>query len=176
MTTTTAPLPPAAPAGRPWVAHYEAGVPAEISIPDTTVDGLLRTAAERHPGRTAMLFFGARTSFGELDRAADRFAHVLREMGVANGDRVSIHLPTSPAFVIAVMGTLRAGAIAAPVNPLFVERELSLHFAQVRPAVSVTLDLLVPRLRAVAKAAANDGAGAAGANGTGAPGRLVVTG
>ena len=104
---------------------------------------------------------------GELDRAVDRFAHALRARGVQPGDRVSLHLPTSPAFVIAFMGALRAGAVAVPMNPLFVERELGALFDQVRPLVSVTLDLLVPRLRTV-----GDEAGAAG----GGPGRLVVTG
>jgi long-chain acyl-CoA synthetase len=100
-----------------------------------------------------------------LDAAADRFAHVLRGFGVQKGDRVSIHLPTSPAFVIAVMGTARAGAVAVPMNPLYVERELAILFEQVRPSVSVTLDQLVPRMRAVTS---ESGARLAG--------RLLVTG
>ncbi len=166
MTTTATHTPPSASAPRPWIAHYEVGVPAEIDLPEVTVDGLLRAAAERHADRTALLFFGARTSFGQLDQAADRFAHVLRGMGVGKGDRVSLHLPTSPAFVIAFMGIVRVGAIAVPMNPLFVERELGLLFAQVRPAVSVSVDLLVPRMRAVATSSVDGGR----------PGRLIVTG
>ncbi len=149
---------------RPWLAHYEAGVPAEIDLPDVPVDALLRETAARHPDRTALIFFGARTSFRELDRAADRFAHVLRNMGVAKGDRVSLHLPTSPAFVIAFMGAMRAGAIAVPMNPLYVERELGVLFAPVAPKVSVTVDLLVPRLDRVREAGGPQ------------PGRYIVTG
>ncbi|MEO6294757.1 MAG: long-chain fatty acid--CoA ligase [Candidatus Limnocylindria bacterium] len=149
---------------RPWLAHYEAGVPAEIDLPDVPVDALLRETAARHPDRTALIFFGARTSFRELDRAADRFAHVLRSMGVAKGDRVSLHLPTSPAFVIAFMGAMRAGAIAVPMNPLYVERELGVLFAPVAPKVSVTVDLLVPRLDRVREAGGPQ------------PGRYIVTG
>jgi len=149
---------------RPWLAHYEAGVPAEIDLPDVPVDALLRETAARHPDRTALIFFDARTSFRELDRAADRFAHVLRNMGVAKGDRVSLHLPTSPAFVIAFMGAMRAGAIAVPMNPLYVERELGVLFAPVAPKVSVTVDLLVPRLDRVREAGGPQ------------PGRYIVTG
>src|SRR5512135_153446 len=129
---------------RPWLAHYDPGVPADLEIPPVPVDGLLRRAAERTPHRTALIFFGARTSFAELDREVDRFAHVLQAMGVARGDRVSLHLPTSPAFVIAFMGAVRAGAIAVPTNPLYVERELGIVFAETEPVVSVVLDLLVP--------------------------------
>jgi long-chain acyl-CoA synthetase len=165
MVTTASPTANTTPASRPWVAHYEAGVPVEIAFPEVSVDQLLRISAEREPDADALIFFGARTTFRVLDQAADRFAHVLTAMGVAKGDRVSLHLPTSPAFVIAFMGTLRAGAIAVPMNPLWVERELGLLFGQARPKVSVTLDLLVPRLRAVPVQ-----------NGTGGPGRLVVAG
>jgi long-chain acyl-CoA synthetase len=150
---------------RPWLAHYDPGVPTEVEIPPLPVDGLLRGSAERAPDRTAMVFFGARTSYAQLDRAADRFAHVLRSMGVEKGDRVSLHLPTSPAFVIAFMGAMRAGALAVPMNPLYVERELGILLAETEPRVSVTVDLLVSRLRAVEAAA-----------GPGRPGRLIVTG
>ncbi len=147
---------------RPWLEHYEPGVPRSLELPDTPVDGLLRDAARRWPERTALVFFGARTSYRALDRAVDRFAHVLRSLGVQPGDRVSLHLPTSPAFVIGFFGTLRAGAIAVPMNPLYVPRELDELFSQVEPAASLTLDLLVPRLRSL--------------DGEGRPGRLVVTG
>jgi acyl-CoA synthetase (AMP-forming)/AMP-acid ligase II len=32
-------------------------------------------------------------------------------MGLRQGERVSLHLPTRPAFVIALLGTVRAGGI-----------------------------------------------------------------
>jgi long-chain acyl-CoA synthetase len=164
--TTTETTQTASPAsGRPWLTHYESGVPAEIEVPDIAVDELLRATAAAKPDTTALIYFGARTSYAELDGAVDRFAHVLRAKGVEKGDRVSIHLPTSPAFVIAFMGAMRAGALAVPMNPLYVERELSDLFEQTRPKVSVTLDLLVPRLDHVR----DEG-------GEGTPGQYIVTG
>jgi long-chain acyl-CoA synthetase len=147
---------------RPWLAHYEAAVPTSIEVPPITVDALLREAARNWPDRSALVFFNKKTSFAELDGSVDRFAHALVRLGVKPGDRVSIHLPTTPAFVIAFMGALRAGAIAVPMNPLYVPRELSELFEQTRPAVSVTMDVLVPRL--------------GGLEGAGRPGRLVTTG
>jgi long-chain acyl-CoA synthetase len=153
-------------AERPWVSHYDPGVPPEVEIPAISVDGILRESAKAAPDRAALIFFGKATTYGELDRQVDRFAHALRAMGVQKGDRVSFHLPTSPAFVIGFMGAMRAGALAVPMNPLYVERELGVLFEQTEPKVSVTLDVLVPRLRAL------EGAGA----GAGRPGRLVTTG
>jgi len=158
MSTMNAVLPVARPE-HPWVAHYEPGVTADVDIPAITVDGVLRRTARQTPDHTALNFLGARTSYAELDQAVDRFAHVLRGMGVEKGDRVSIHLPTTPAFVIALMGAMRAGAAAVPMNPLYVERELAILFADTTPKVSVTMDVLVPRMRKVA------------ADGGGRPGR-----
>ncbi len=133
-------------AHRPWLASYDPGVPAEVEVPDTTVDGLLRRAADAHPDRTSMDFYGRRTSYAALDRQVDQFAGLLRRAGLRPGDVVSLHLPTSPAFVIAFLGTLRAGGIAAAMSPLYVERELTDLMREARPRVSVTLDVLLPRV------------------------------
>jgi long-chain acyl-CoA synthetase len=132
---------------RPWLANYEPGVPREISVPDETLDQILRASAERYPERVAIDFLGARMRFRELDDAVDRFARALLARGLQRGDRVSLHLPNSPAFVIAFFGTLRAGGVAAPTSPLSVQRELEILLRQTAPRFSVCLDLLVPRVR-----------------------------
>ena len=127
--------------------HYEAGVPAEVEVPEVPVDALLRQTAARHPDRTALIFFGKprpRSASSTARRIGSRTSSAA--WASTKGDRVSLHLPTSPAFVIAFMGAMRAGAIAVPMNPLYVERELGILFEQTRPKVSVTIDLLLPRL------------------------------
>jgi long-chain acyl-CoA synthetase len=145
---------------RPWLARYDAGVPPEIEVPAGTLDGLARRAAQRDPDGVALDFLGARTTFAELDGAIDRFARALAGMGVRGGQRVSLHLPTCPAFVVALLGAMRAGAIAVPMNPLYTERELAGLMEQTTPALSVALDLVQPR---VAAARAGLGGGAAAA-------------
>lgn len=135
--------------GRPWLANYEPGVPYEVDVPSQTLDELLRHSAERFPDRVAIDFLGARTLFHELDDAVDRFARALRARGLERGDRVSLHLPNCPAFVIALLGTVRAGGIAAPMSPLLVEREMAILIRETAPRFSVSLDLLVPRVAAV---------------------------
>lgn len=139
-------------AARPWLAHYQPGVPQQIEVPSITVDELLRRAAAAHPRRDALRFFGARTTFQALDRAVDRFAWAIRDLGLEPGDRVSLHLPTSPAFVIAYLGTLRAGCVAVPMNPLYVDRELDVLLRETTPRLSVVLDSVFPRVTAVRRA------------------------
>jgi long-chain acyl-CoA synthetase len=133
---------------RAWTAFYDPGVPETIEVPELTLDGLVRRAADRWPDGAALSFFGRVTSFAALDAQVDRFAHALHALGMVPGDRVSLHLPTCPAFVVALYGTLRAGAIAVPMNPLYVVREIAELAGLTRPRASVSLDLVEPRVRA----------------------------
>ena len=134
---------------RPWLAHYDEGVPADIEIPDLPLDGVLRRSARRWPASVAIDFYDRRTTYAQLDEQVDRMARALRELGVQPGDIVSLHLPTTPAFVVAFYGAMRAGATALPMNPLYVTREVAEIFAIAPPRVSISLDLVTPRIRAV---------------------------
>ncbi len=142
---------------RPWVAHYDEGVPAEVEIPDIPLDDLLRQAARRWPASIALTFYGRHTTFAELDRRVDRMARALRGLGVERGDVVSLHLPTMPAFVLAFYGLVRAGAVGLPMNPLYVSREIVELFRIGRPRASISLDLVAPRVTAARAESGMDG-------------------
>lgn len=112
-------------ADRPWLSQYDAGVPPSLAPypPRTPVDVVHETANERtdHP---ALIFKGARVSYGDLDRDTDALARTLKSRGVQPGDRVALLMPNSPQAVIAQFGAWKAGAIVAPLNPLYTEHEL----------------------------------------------------
>src|SRR5439155_12332165 len=82
------------------------------------------------------------------DALADRFASALQAMEIRPGDRVGIHLPNVPQFVIAFYGALRAGAVAVSCNPLYQQRELAHLLADSGTRVVVTLSKLYPALAA----------------------------
>ena len=134
---------------RPWLRFYEPGVPHTLSYPDIAVHQFLDDTAAQYPQAVGTVFFGAQQTFAELQDRAGRFASALRRLGVKPGDRVSLHLPNSPQFVIAYYGALAAGAIVVPFNPLYVEREIEHQLIDSGAEVAVTLDLLYPRLAAV---------------------------
>lgn len=132
-----------------WHRHYEAGVPYSLDYPDLIVSDMLSEAARTHPRRTAAVFLGGRVSYRELEHLADLFANALRGLGLEFGDRVAIHLPNCPQFMIAYYGALRAGCVVVPVNPLYQGEDLAGILRDSEARVVVTLTKLYPNLAAV---------------------------
>jgi len=85
-----------------------------------------RAAAER-PSHPAVRMDDLVLSYSELREAAGRVTSLLSSLGVAPGDRVGIMLPNVPAFPMAFYGTLAAGAVVVPMNPLLKSREVSFY-------------------------------------------------
>ncbi|HKZ82317.1 MAG TPA: alpha/beta fold hydrolase [Anaerolineae bacterium] len=109
---------------RPWLKHYEPGVPFTVAIPDRPVHRFLRSAAQRFPGHTAIRFLGAKMSYRQLSDQADRFGNAMRGLGVDKGDRVLLLLPNLPQTVIAYFGALRAGAVVVFASPTNSDEEI----------------------------------------------------
>jgi long-chain acyl-CoA synthetase len=100
---------------------------------------LLSNAALEFPDRAALIFFGQKIGYRELDRLSNRFAHALRKLGVKKGDRVAIVLPNIPQFVIAFYGILKAGAVVVLGSPLSNEAEIAYQLKHSGTHVLLTL-------------------------------------
>ncbi len=109
---------------RPWLQSYDNDVPEQIPLPKQPLHDLLTNAAKAYPDRPAIIFFGQKISYRELDLLSNRFAHALQGLGVQAGDRVAIVLPNVPQCVIAFYGTLKAGGVIVLSSPLSTEEEL----------------------------------------------------
>ncbi|MFJ8585177.1 amino acid adenylation domain-containing protein [Streptomyces sp. NPDC093595] len=83
------------------------------------VDELFARQARRTPGAVALVDGDERLTYRQLDDAADRFAGALAARGVARGGRVGVYLERSAAMVVALLGTLRAGAAYVVLDPDF---------------------------------------------------------
>src|SRR5262245_5949572 len=113
-------------AKRHWLATYGERIPAEID-PDAhaSVLALLEQAMQRFADRPAFRCFGETLTYADTDRLSRAFAAYLQtRLGVKKGDRVAVMLPNIPAFPLAMLGILRAGAAQVNVNPLYTPREL----------------------------------------------------
>ncbi|MEN2981559.1 MAG: long-chain fatty acid--CoA ligase [Thermus sp.] len=130
---------------KPWLAHYDPGVPAEIQVPPIPLWRFLEESARRFPQNVALEFLGKTLTYAELWEKSRRFAGGLKALGVRPGDRVAIMLPNSPQFVIAFFGTLLAGGVGVNVNPLYTPRELRHQLKDAGAETLVILDHLLPR-------------------------------
>ncbi|HEY3519519.1 MAG TPA: AMP-binding protein [Rhodanobacteraceae bacterium] len=111
---------------RPWLAHYPAGVPAEIDVDAyASVVAMFEEACSRYAGNTAFSSFGSTIDYASLDRqSADFAAFLASEWKLGKGDRIAIMLPNLLQYPVALFGALRAGCTVVNVNPLYTAREL----------------------------------------------------
>ena len=72
-----------------------------------------------------MLHAEGRTSFGELDRAADAVARLLRQRGVEPGSLVALCAEPSAEMLAGILGILKAGAAYLPLDPEHPEGRLA---------------------------------------------------
>jgi long-chain acyl-CoA synthetase len=134
---------------KPWLSHYNPGVPETINYPRTTMEQVLAAHAAKTPDAIATVYKGATIGYAVLNRLVDRMAAALQGLGVAKGDRVAIHLPNCPQFVIGYYGILRAGAIAVPCNPVYVAREMQHQIGDSGARVVLTLSSLYKIIREI---------------------------
>lgn len=113
---------------RPWLDNYAPNVPHDIPEQGGCLGDLVDASAEHHPSFVALEFFGATTTYRQLQHAIHRVAEGLRELGVSKGDPVAIVLPNCPEHIVAFYAVLRLGAVVVEHNPLYTPRELRHQF------------------------------------------------
>ncbi|MFJ9622980.1 amino acid adenylation domain-containing protein [Streptomyces sp. NPDC101181] len=83
------------------------------------------------PDAVAVVWSGRQVTYAELDVRANRFAHLLIARGQGRGAKVGVCLDYSIDMVVAILGTLKAGAAYVPLDPAYPETRLRLLLAQV---------------------------------------------
>ncbi|WP_299027913.1 long-chain fatty acid--CoA ligase [uncultured Thermanaerothrix sp.] len=114
---------------RPWLRHYDRGVPYTINYPEVALPWFLKQASQRYPLRPCTIYRDQRLSYAQVEAISTHLARWLRELGVHRGERIGLALPNSPQFVIAFFAVLKAGGIVVALNPAYRERELAYQIA-----------------------------------------------
>ncbi|WP_298832101.1 fatty acid--CoA ligase family protein [uncultured Planococcus sp.] len=108
--------------------------------------------AEQDSARVAYSFMGKDTSYGEFDQSIAVFAGALKELGVEKGDHVAFLLSNTPHFLISLYATMRLGATAVPINPIYSPDEIAYIVNNSDAKVVVALDALLPLVEKAHKA------------------------
>jgi long-chain acyl-CoA synthetase len=109
-----------------WLASYGERIPPEVNAEVyRSVLEMFEQAMQRFADKPAIHCFDRKLTYADTDRLSRNFAAYLQgKLGVTKGDRIAVMLPNIPAFAIAMLGIVRAGAVQVNVNPLYTPREL----------------------------------------------------
>ncbi|WP_280726656.1 amino acid adenylation domain-containing protein [Kitasatospora sp. MAA4] len=86
--------------------------------------------AGRNPAAPALTCGRTSLTYGELNAAANRFAHLLASEGVGAGALVGVCLDRSPELLVSILGILKSGAAYVPLDPTYPAARLHGSVAQ----------------------------------------------
>ncbi len=110
---------------KPWLNNYPAGVPHEIELTHyQSLVEIFEESFQRYPKRSVLESMGKTLTYRELELLSEDFAAYLQTLGLEPGSRVAIMFPNVTEYLVAMLGTLRAGFVVVNVNPLYTSREL----------------------------------------------------
>ena len=111
---------------RPWLSRYADGQPHDIEPEFDSALKMFAAAVAASPDAVLIRYFDGQLTAREVDELSDAFASGLLDLGVTAGDRVGLYLQNVPQFVIGLVATWKAGAVAVSINPMNKRRELEL--------------------------------------------------
>ncbi len=113
---------------------------------ERSLHDLFKTQAMDTPDEPAIVFGHEQMSYGQLDRATDELGAYFQLCGVSTDDPVGIFMETCPEYIVASIGTLKAGAAFMPMALDSPEPVLRAIVAESQPKVMVTKSRHLSRL------------------------------
>jgi long-chain acyl-CoA synthetase len=126
---------------KPWLKNYLEGVPHEIDLAGySSIVELIEESFRAYPNRIVIESMGHTMSYRQLDVLSKDFAAYLQTLGLDAGSRIGIMFPNVPQYLIAMLGTLRAGYVVVNINPLYTARELEHQLQDSGASILVMLE------------------------------------
>jgi long-chain acyl-CoA synthetase len=92
--------------------------PISETPPTETVVSRIRTNAQTHPDRLALVCGSDHLSWGAFNIRINRVANLILQLGAERGDNIAVISPNSIPYAELFMGTLRAGACVTPLSSM----------------------------------------------------------
>ena len=119
----------------------ESPFPREVCVHD-----LFESQANKTPDGIAVEYEDQQLTYGELDKYSNQLADHLIRLGVGPETHVALCLERSMEMVVAVLGTLKAGAAYVPIDPALPGDRVSYILADTQSALLLTRRQLAGRL------------------------------
>lgn len=107
-----------------WLSQYSPAQRQSRTIEFDNALTMFDATVRRDPECHIIRYFDGHITARELDELSNAFAAGITDAGFHPGERVAIYAQNVPQFVIAQLGTWKAGGIAVSANPMYREREL----------------------------------------------------
>jgi len=121
-------------------------IPERINMAAWIVD---RHVAEGRGGSAAVYAEGRSYTFAELAELSNRFGNALKGLGVGRGDHVLLRLGTNLPCMIAILGTMKVGAVPIPTSLLLRQHEVEIILKNSDAVAAVSTPELVGPIAAV---------------------------
>jgi long-chain acyl-CoA synthetase len=93
--------------------------------------------ARTSPNSVAFIVGDARWKYAWLAAEAGRLVRGLAGCGIRKGDRIALHMPNRPEFVVAVYACFHIGAVAVPLSNRLKSAELKPLLERLQPALYI---------------------------------------
>lgn len=130
----------------PFFKFENSGSPLGFDVPDVSMFGMLKIAAEHQPNADAYDYFGTKCSFGGLVEKIEKISAAYSSIGVRKGDIVTIIMPNTPEAVISIYALNRMGAVANILHPLSAQEEIKDHINRVNSKVLLAVDICAEKI------------------------------
>ncbi|MFF1506930.1 amino acid adenylation domain-containing protein [Streptomyces sp. NPDC058326] len=102
-----------------------ADVPARTLPGVTSVHELFEATADRTPGAVALTAGAVELTYAQVESAANRLAHRLRQDGLGPEDTIGLCLERSPELIVAMLAVMKSGAAFVPLDPTLPQPRLA---------------------------------------------------
>ena len=132
---------------QPWYKYYSNC--GKLEYPNLTIYELIAKTCDSYPNYYAFEYFGRKITYKEFLFKIKKTASSLLELGVKEGDRVTICMPNTPVAVITFYALNMIGATASMIHPLSSENEIEFYLNESNSKYILTIDLVYNKIAKV---------------------------
>jgi len=126
--------------------------PPNVTIPrqyNAAYDLLQRNLDAGRGDKVAYIDDRGSTTYGQLERLSNRFANLLRSLGVAAEQRILLCVHDSIDFPVAFLGAIKAGVVPVAANTLLTPGDYEYMLGDSRAKIAVVSAPLLPHFEAL---------------------------
>ena len=113
------------------------------------VADLFEAVVDNIPSRESIVLGKQRLTFADLDKRANKAAHMLKKIGVRRGEHIGIYAYNCIEWIEVMVGAYKIGAVPININYRYVEEELTYLIENADMVAVIFQSEFAPLLKAI---------------------------